>query len=104
MKHVTTIAEAMAVRMRSVGGAYTVGCATPLLAPVPFHSPTTPAALMEPCVRGSHVAQMMESVASCRWDWVRFCRFGAMLLAAWRCMKFRMENGEIDPKTSGRKP
>ena len=29
---------------------------------------------------------MMESVASCRWDWVRFCRFGAMLLAAWRCM------------------
>ena len=89
----------MAVRMRSVGGAYrlhnaTVSpCALPL--PLPFK---------KPCVRGSHVAQMMESVASCRWDWVRFCRFGAMLLAAWRCMKFRMENGEIDPKTSGRKP
>ena len=26
--------------------------------------------------------QMMDSTASCRWDWVRFWRFGATLLAA----------------------
>ena len=42
----------------------------------------TAGAMAVPCAMCARDVQMMDSTASWRWDWVRFWRFGATLLAA----------------------